>query len=175
MNHLEKVKANDLGDKNQWRTGLPSLPTWKQKKKIHSGKRFHLMRRKEKLTGFKNLVPQSKEFGWFRNLRKVTLQEELSVSQEMKRRRMQVLVRLCPFRSLTPLCQFGVQPNLVQTKVLTQCLILDKPVASGSKENPESPSGSVYKVGMSSKKVRKSKSGYLDLRLLTLECISMMR
>ena len=53
--------------------------------------------------------------------------------------------------------------------------ILDKPVASGSKENPESPSGSVYKVGMSSKKVRKSKSGYLDLRLLTLECISMMR
>ena len=37
--HLEKVRADNLGDRNQWRTGLPSLPTWKKKGKIHAGKR----------------------------------------------------------------------------------------------------------------------------------------
>ena len=35
--------------------------------------------------------------------------------------------------------------------------IMDEPVASGSKENPEKPSGSVSRVGMSSHKRRKSK------------------
>ena len=36
---LEKVRANNLGDRNQWRTGLPPLPTWRQKGKTHTGKR----------------------------------------------------------------------------------------------------------------------------------------
>ena len=39
VNHLEKVKAANLGDMNQWRKGLPSLQTWKQKGKTHAGKR----------------------------------------------------------------------------------------------------------------------------------------
>ena len=81
VTHLEKVRADNLGDKNQWRTGLPSLPTWKQKGKIHAGKSqgsklVRQKRRREKLTGFKYLVPLSKELGWSRNLRRVTLQEE---------------------------------------------------------------------------------------------------
>ena len=34
------MKADDLRDKNQWRTAFPNLPTWKQKGKKHAGKRF---------------------------------------------------------------------------------------------------------------------------------------
>ena len=29
-----------MGDRNQWRSGMPKLPTWKQKGKKHTGKRF---------------------------------------------------------------------------------------------------------------------------------------
>ena len=38
--YLEQVKADDMGDRNLWRYGLPKLPTWKQKAKKHAGKRF---------------------------------------------------------------------------------------------------------------------------------------
>ena len=36
---LEQMKADDLGDRSLWRSGLPSLPSWKQKGKTHAGKR----------------------------------------------------------------------------------------------------------------------------------------
>ena len=38
--YLEQVKADDLGDWNLWRSGMPALPTWKQKGKKHAGKRI---------------------------------------------------------------------------------------------------------------------------------------
>ena len=84
------------------------------------------------------------------------------MSLEMTIRRNQVLVRLRPFQSLTPLCRFGVQPNLVQMRAQTLSIkeLLDEPVLSGSKENLENTSGSVSKVGMSAKKVKKIKSGF---------------
>ena len=34
------MKADDLGDWNLWRSGMPALPTWKQKGKKHAGKRI---------------------------------------------------------------------------------------------------------------------------------------
>ena len=36
---LELVNVDDLGDRNQWRTVLPPLPSWRQKGKRHAGKR----------------------------------------------------------------------------------------------------------------------------------------
>ena len=40
VEHLERVKADDQGDRNLWRKKLPALLTWKQKTKRHVGKRF---------------------------------------------------------------------------------------------------------------------------------------
>ena len=63
VTQLEKVRANNLGDRNQWRTGLPSLPTWKQKGKIHAAKRqgSKLAPSGEKRTTIKVQVPVSPE------------------------------------------------------------------------------------------------------------------
>ena len=36
---LEQDKADELGDRNQWRTGLLPLPSWKKKGKRHAAKR----------------------------------------------------------------------------------------------------------------------------------------
>ena len=68
VRHLEKVRADNLEDRNQLRTGLPSLPTWKQKKKIHAGKRqgsklAPFDEKKRKMTRFRYLFPQIKELG----------------------------------------------------------------------------------------------------------------
>ena len=38
--YLEQVKADNLGDRNLWRSGLPALPIWNQKGKKQAGKRL---------------------------------------------------------------------------------------------------------------------------------------
>ena len=40
VEHLERIKADDQGDRNLRRKKLPALSTWKQKTKRHVGKRF---------------------------------------------------------------------------------------------------------------------------------------
>ena len=51
--------------------------------------------------------------------------------------------------------------------------ILDEPIASGSNENPEKPSGSVSKVGMSARKGNKYRSGskFTDSRVYSYDQI----
>ena len=36
---LEKVQADDLGDRYMWRRGLEALPSWKSKTAMHAAKR----------------------------------------------------------------------------------------------------------------------------------------
>ena len=38
--YLERIKADDHGNRNLWRSGMPVLTTWKQKAKKHTGKKF---------------------------------------------------------------------------------------------------------------------------------------
>ena len=40
VEHLKRVKADNQGVRNLWRKKLPALPTWKQKARKHTGKRF---------------------------------------------------------------------------------------------------------------------------------------
>ena len=35
--YLERVKADNMGDRNLWISGMSKLPTWKQKAKKHAG------------------------------------------------------------------------------------------------------------------------------------------
>ena len=40
VEHLERIKSDDQGDRILWRKKIPALPIWRQKPKKHVGKRF---------------------------------------------------------------------------------------------------------------------------------------
>ena len=40
VEHIERIKSDDQGDRNLWRKKFPALPVWRQKARRHVGKRF---------------------------------------------------------------------------------------------------------------------------------------
>ena len=169
VRHLEKVRADNLGDRNQLRTGLPSLPTWKQKKKIHAGKRqgsklapFDEKKRKtdkvQVLVSLEQRVRLLWESEESNSARRVIC---ISGDEDAKKPGSGQTPSVLELDSIVLIWSSAKPCGDESTDSVYREIqdLLDKPVPSGSKEIPKTSNGSVSKVGMSAKKVKKTRSG----------------
>ena len=158
------MKADDLGDRNQWRAALPKLPTWKQKTKKHAGKRFgsrlaHGVEKKRKV--------EEKQTGDFSEQR-VRFFSESEMSDQTRRvicvseegagatvssdptLSAPELVSNVTVRSPAKLCTVKGEDDVALRELQE---LLDDPVPSGIKGGPAK---SQPKVGMSAKGAKKT-------------------